>query len=102
MKCPVCTKNKAIMDPVLGPTACNVCRIEGIPPLSGPEFTSKQIKEERRQCYGDIIQSHRGDQLSKEYIERYGTRGVKATKEEIKNAKYVWKDTPGWENRGKT
>lgn len=99
--CPTCNKNKSITDPVYGITECQQCRNKGTRPKRPVEFTSDSIREGRREYYNDVIQPYRGDTLSKEYLEVYGTKGIDPTPEEVKNAKFCWKDTKGWEDRGK-
>ena len=105
MKCPQCGKNKAKVDPQYGVLPCSVCQemtSQGPRPKRGPEFTRETIKEGRREYFRDALQPFRGDILSKEYLEEFGTKGIKPTKKQLKNARYVWKDIPGWHNRHKT
>jgi hypothetical protein len=102
MKCPNCQKRKAIIHPNYGVTFCKRCREDEDTPRLGVEFTTDSIKESRREYKKDIIQPYRDGVLSKEYLETYGKTGITATKEQIKNAKYVWKDTKGWWQRGKS
>lgn len=62
-----------------------------------PEFLPQKFHEERVTYANDMLQSHRGGQLSKEFIEAHPKRAkqmLKAgaiTKEEVKNSKYVWR-----------
>lgn len=58
-------------------------------------MTTKEIKESRVQYAKEIIQPFREGVVSKEYLEAYGDKGIKATKQEIKNAKYVWHGIEG-------
>jgi len=60
------------------------------------EFTTDAIKEGRRKYRKELLQSHRGGELSKEYVEAYPNQvsamikeGV-TTKEKVKNCKNVW------------
>jgi hypothetical protein len=61
-----------------------------------------EIKEQRREYFGSILQPYREGELSREYVERYGTKGIKATPEQVKKAKYTWKDLSGWHDRHKS
>ena len=104
MKCTRCGKGKAIRDSQLGILPCNKCQKEEESfnkPELGPEFSTDSIKEGRREYYKDAIQPFRDGIFSAEFYDEYGTTGVKVTKEQIKNRKYVWKDTAGHWNRNK-
>jgi hypothetical protein len=60
------------------------------------EFVPDHIKEERVEYRNQTVQPFRNGQLSKEYVELYGTKYIEVTQEEVKNAKYVWdRDLPG-------
>lgn len=70
--------------------------------VSYPEFVPNSLKEERVKFANDMLQSHRGGVLSREFLEAHPQRAKQMlkdgaiTKEEVKNAKYVWnKDVPG-------
>lgn len=103
MKCPNCNTRKAVKTKDFGYTFCKVCRRkEKLNPKSGVEFTTDNIKNQRREYKKDIIQPFRDGVLSKEYLETYGTSGIKADKDQIKHSKYVWKDTKGWWQRNKS
>ena len=105
MKCLQCNQNKAINDPQYGILPCEICQALntlGPSPRRGVEFTTQEIKEQRNEYLKDIIQAYRGDVLSKEYLEIYGTKGIKPTKKQLKNAKYVWGDLPNIKNVHKT
>ncbi len=102
MKCPNCQKRKAIIDETYGVTECEICRKSSLVTLSTIEFTTDSIKDQRREYKKDILHPFRDGVLSKEYIEEYGTRGIEVTPEQVKKAKYVWKDTSGWWNRDKS
>lgn len=73
-----------------------------------PEFVPKRIKDDRVKYLKSQIQSHRGGELSKEFVQLYPekTKGmIKAgvvTKEQVKRAKRVWKDLPNYANIEKT
>ena len=70
-------------------------------PRLGYEFTTDNIRSERREYDKDILQPWHNGALSKEYVEEYGTTGIEATKEQVKNAKYTNKHQKGWWNRKK-
>jgi len=71
-------------------------------PSAPLEMVPESVKEERKEYFNATLQPYRQGELSKEYIEAHGTKGLNATKEEIKKSKYVWKDLDGWENRSKS
>ncbi len=67
-----------------------------------PEFTTSKIKEERVTYANDMLQTHRGGELSREFLEAHPRRAKEMlkdkviTKEEVKKSKYVWAcDVPG-------
>ena len=66
------------------------------------EHTTQQIKDDRAKYFNSTVQPYREGELSKEYLDAHGTKGVKATKKEIKKAKNVWKGISGWGNRTKS
>lgn len=102
MKCPSCNTRKAIFNKQYGYTECKVCQ-EVNERLSIPtEFTTDSIREGRREYRADSLQPFRDGILSKEYLDTYGTLGIKPTKEELKNAKNVYGDLKGIENIEKT
>ena len=70
--------------------------------VSYPEFTSENIKDERKKFFKSITQPYREGQLSKEYLEAHGTKGINPTDEQIRKAKYTWKGLPGWRHRNKS
>lgn len=65
-------------------------------------MTTGEIKEQRSSYLADILQPRRDGVLSKEYLETFGSLGIQATPEEIKNAKYVWQDLPNINSLNKT
>ena len=101
-KCPNCQNYPAIIDPVYGVTECEVCRKKKTKFNRVVEFTTESIQQQRREYGKDRLQPFRDGIVSKEYLEQYGRTGINVTDEEVKNAKYVWKDTKGWWNRDKT
>jgi len=91
--CPVCKKRPAFKSDYWGYLPCPSCRQKQSgysQPHETVEVTTQEIKDSRVKYKNEIIQPYREGQLSKEYIKQYGTKGVKATKQEIKNAKNVW------------
>jgi hypothetical protein len=101
-KCPTCQKRRANYSKEYGYIACNYClRLKNIPKRQA-EITTDKIRNQRREYKKDIIQPYRDGVISKEYIETYGTAGIKATDKEIRNAQYTMKDTAGWWNRDKS
>lgn len=93
MKCLNCGKSEAIKDTWLGYIPCIKCasKTKVIPKVTD-EVTTDEIKRQRKEFDGDIEQPFRGDTLNKRYLKRYGTKGIKATKEDIKNAKDVFSE----------
>lgn len=86
--CPTCQKRPGVQDPNYGLTSCLECR-------SGKLFTSaeiipERIREDRKAHKDDMIQPFNRGHLSKEYITKYGTKNIKVTDREVKNAKNVW------------
>lgn len=94
-KCPKCNHNKAIEHPTLGWVECKECQKDDTRPHREPEFTTNSILNQRREYSKDIVQPYRDGRLSKEYIDAHGTKGIKASKKDIKKADYVWKDVKG-------
>lgn len=66
---------------------------------SKPEFVPERIRDDRREYFHTVVQPFRGGELSREYIENYGTKGINVTEKQMKKAKYVWKDLDGWNTR---
>lgn len=69
-------------------------------PSGSQEFTTEQIKEDRKKYFNSMVQPWRGGVASQEYIDAHGTKNF--TKEEIKGAKEVWSDLPGHSTRKKS
>lgn len=100
--CPNNCGNAATLHPTYGITLCSSCKqIPYRRPNVSVEFTSESIKQQRKDSTSDIIQPYRKGELSKEYIEKYGTKRLKVTPEEIANAKNVWNgsDVGGYYNK---
>lgn len=66
------------------------------------EFIPDRVLMDRTENFNSVVQPFRGEQLSREYIEAHGTKGINVSKEEVKKSKYVWKDLKGWNNRRKS
>ena len=93
MKCLVCQKNEAIRDPSYGIIPCGDCQAKQRTKISKQvEFTTSDIKEQRKIHADDIIQPFNKGHLSKEYVEKYGTKGIVVSEDEVKKAKDVWRD----------
>lgn len=93
MLCLKCTTNNAIKHPSLGWLLCEICQPKSFSSDYLPyEFVPDSVKQSRKEYAKDIIQSSRDGVLSKERLDAYGTKGLKVTKEQVKNAKYVWND----------
>jgi hypothetical protein len=90
--CIICLKNPAIKHPTLGWLSCMSCRSSSKKLTMPVEFTLDSVKQSRKEYAKDILQSSRDGVLSKERLEAYGTKGLKVTEEQIKNARYVWDD----------
>ena len=92
MTCPNCNKHDANYSPTFGVLPCDFCNSIQKTPSKTVEFTTEQIKGDRKQFSKEMLAPFREGQLSKEYINEYGTKNLKVTKEEIIGAKEVWKD----------
>lgn len=94
-KCLVCNKRPAIKDPTYGIIPCQMCQDQqaerGLPKKQ-VEFTSRSIKDQRKEFKDHLIQPFRKGILSKEYVDKYGTKGIKVSDQEVKKAKNVWTD----------
>ena len=96
-RCPVCRKRPAIIHPVHGVLPCQNCQdsFEKVKVGKTHEFTSSSIKRERVEYAPAMLQPYVNGVLSKEFIEKHGTSKLAGvTKQDIKNAKYVYKDLP--------
>ena len=71
-------------------------------PSGAKEWVPESMVNERKEYFNSIVQPFRQGQLSKEYVEAHGTKGLNVTKEEVKKAKYVWSDLKGFSNRHKS
>jgi uncharacterized Zn finger protein (UPF0148 family) len=101
MLCPNCKKPTA-KHPIYGTVICDECRERHHPkPSQQVEFTSDNIREQRKEFSDDIEQPHRKGQLNKKWVEIHGEEVAKRqgyTDTEIKNAKYVYSDDTYYDN----
>ena len=97
MICPQCKKKEGRNDPEYGALKCEDClakdRAIRTPSQKATfDFASPTTKEQRQSHGSEMYQPWVNGVLSKEFIEVNGTdRLAGVTKEDIKNAKYVYK-----------
>lgn len=94
-KCLACNKRPAIQHPSYGIIPCQACQdqqAERALPQRQVEFTTGSIREQRKEFKDHLIQPFRKGILSKEYVDKYGTKGIKVSDHEVRNAKKVWTD----------
>lgn len=95
MICLNCNKGKALFVHPIGWTYCKKCndkhKLEKAKETI--EMTTGDIKEERIIYSKDTVQPFREGVLSKEYLRVNGTKGINATKDDIRNAREVWGHT---------
>jgi len=95
-KCPQCCKEPALIDKVYGILPGKNCQESNAKvsrPKMGVEFTSDNVRSERKEYGKSILQPYIGGKLSKEYIEEYGTSALaNVSKRDIREAQYVYKD----------
>ncbi len=91
VNCLNCGLYEAIKHETLGFLPCKRCQnLTHLVPQKQIELTTQEIKDSRKEFEPDIVQPWREGELSKEYLQRHGTKYIKATPEEIKNARNVW------------
>lgn len=96
MKCLNCNKEPALFVTGRGYLPGKKCQqIPTKKPQKSVEFTTDTIKTQRKAYAPDLIQPWREGELSKEYLEQHGTKGIKVTPEEIAKAEYVWRGDVG-------
>ena len=103
-KCPVCNQNEAKRG-IYGIEPCPSCQTRrsfNSLPDKQIEFITEDIKTQRREYWKSTIQPYRSGQLSREYLQAFGVKGINPTAEEANKAVDVWSDLPGYENRDKT
>lgn len=108
MICGACRTNKAINDPYYGYLPCKPCQDrlaqKKHPGARIPEFAGDDIREKRKMHGDDTHPAHRKGVPSREFREKWGDKAMERqgfTKQEIKNAKYVWAgDSLGYYKKG--
>src|SRR3990167_7189068 len=88
-KCPNCNNEPSILHPLFGVLVgakCQKKRESQQPPGSYIEFTSEDIKQQRVDYADDILQPYRSGEVSKKYIQKYGTKGIEVSEKEVKKA----------------
>lgn len=94
MKCLNCHKREAQKHDTYGILPCKECQAKPYKSARKlPEFTSEQIKQERKEYAEDIEQPFRKGEPNKRYIEIYGkerARQIGMSESEIEHAKYVY------------
>jgi|SRR3990167_8769351 len=89
MLCPNCQKENALQHSLYGVLVgikCQKKRESQQSPGGYIEFTSDDIKRQRVNYADDILQPYRSGEVSKRYIQKYGTKGIEVTEKEIKKA----------------
>jgi len=111
--CPRCIGHKAEIHTKYGIMICRSCQVERdskqLGTLGGfPEFVPQYIKDDRIKNLKSQIQSHRGGELSKEFVEHYPDKikgmvesGV-VTQREVEKARNLWTDLPNYHHLSKT
>lgn len=102
MKCPVCHIDIATKHPILGILPCNKClqkqrKLQGM--SSFVEFTTEDIRQQRKAYWKDIMPMHRYGVLNKSWLERYGEKKAKQhgfSEKEINKAEYNWNEEGGY------
>jgi hypothetical protein len=91
--CLSCGKRDALYDVSYGWLPCTLCQSKHGDDGAVSEFTSAEIKEQRKAHGRDIVQPHRKGKLSKEFVDAYGADAAKKrgfSDKEINHAKPVW------------
>ena len=87
--CPNCLSELSTQHPIFGILPGEKCKKKQ-QDLSSPggyiEFTSEDIKRQRIDYADDILQPYRSGEVSKKYIQKYGTKGIEVTEKEVKKA----------------
>lgn len=103
MKCLSCNKNKARNVPPYGLLPCLTCtkkQQQYIKPNPTIEMVDVNTTDDRKRFSKDIVQPFREGVLSKEYLREYGTKTIKVTEDDIKNAKEVWGENQYYKGEG--
>ena len=100
-RCPICHFNDAITHAIYGVLPCLDCRkrqdrlfYQRTTHL--PEFTTDDIRDQRKAYADDIEQPHYKGQLNKRWVEINGEQAARNqgySSKEIKNARYVYNGT---------
>lgn len=96
MLCNICHLGEATIHPVFGILPCTKCQAKH-KLLRGPsslvEFTSEDIKLQRKAYREDFIPMHNNKGLEKSWLDRYGKKKASQhgfTESEIRHATYGW------------
>ena len=85
--CPKCNKRKAILHDTYGVLPCKQCQQITEKKSGYPEFTSEQIKEDRKRYKVDLIQPYHGGEPNREFVKHYPKQSQEMfTKQELKVA----------------
>ena|SRR3990167_7741426 len=87
--CPNCQTENAQIHPLFGAMpglSCQKKQKAQSSPGGYIEFTSESIKQDRVNYADDILKPYRSGQVSKRYIQKYGTKGIEVTEKEVKKA----------------
>jgi hypothetical protein len=96
MLCPSCHSHPTDSDPRWGVMICIICkkRQEKLKkPSSLPEFTTEDIKNQRKEFAEDIMIDHYKGHLNKAWVEKWGEGEAKKrgySDKEIKEAQYTY------------
>lgn len=85
--CPICQKNPARNHSMYGLTACSMCA-QGVTTASAPGVETEDIREQQKSHSDDMLQPYREGVLSKEYVDKYGTKHLDI--QEGETPKNVW------------
>ncbi len=102
MKCPSCNERESPIHPQYGVVWCEECKKKYKRIGKSIEIVDESTKEDRKKYFKSLLQPYRRGQLSREYIEAHGTKGINPTPEEVRKSKHVWKDLKGWRTRNKS
>lgn len=87
--CPNCLSEPSTNHPIFGILPGEKCKKKQ-ETQSSPggyiEFTTESIKQERIDYADDILKPYRSGEVSKRYIQKYGTKGIEVTEKEVKKA----------------
>ena len=101
--CLACGIRKAQKVEPYGWMSCKNCikrQRNTLKPAQTIEMVPESTKTDRKIYHDDILQPFREGVLSKEYLKKYGTKTIKVTPEDIKNAKEVWGENSYYKGEG--